>query len=241
MQRLLDTLEAAMTRCPRQDHRTVIVHFGFATDEQIARAARLGAIISTNPYYVTTLAGRYAELGIGPERATNMVPLQRVMANKISVSLHSDMPMSPAKPLLLVLAAVNRVTSEGYVAGPQHKMPVDLAMRGITTEAADSIRLEDRIGSITPGKDANLTVLEHSPWAVEPAEIKIIKIWGTMLEGRVQPVGGGPILRNAVPARPDDSRLAEATLLHVLQFASHDHCLGGGVTQRPQLQGLWQR
>lgn len=72
------------------------------------------------------------------------------------------MPMSPARLLLLVCAAVNRITAEGYVAGPQHRVPVNLAMRGITTEAAYLVRLEDRIASIKPGKDANLTVLAQS-------------------------------------------------------------------------------
>ncbi len=216
MDRLLDTLEAAENRRPRTDHRTVIVHFGFATDVQVDRAARLGAIISTNPYYVTALAGRYAKLGIGPERAANMVPMNRVLANQMSFSLHSDMPMAPAKPLLLVWAAVNRVTTEGQVVGARHKVPVDLAMRGITTEAAYSIRQEDRIGSITPGKDANLTILEDSPWTVAPAKIKDIKIWGTMLEGRVQPVGSAPTVATQQPGGRDDQRLAEATLRHVM-------------------------
>ena len=36
--------------------------------------------------------------------------------------------------------------------------------------------------------DSDLTVLEQSPYAVAPAKIKDIKVWGTMLEGRVQPV-----------------------------------------------------
>lgn len=222
MDRLLDSLEAAIKRRPRQDHRTVIVHFGFAADAQVDRAARLGAIISTNPYYVTALAGRYAKLGIGPERAADMVPLDRVMANNMSFSLHSDMPMSAAKPLLLVWAAVNRMTAEGQMVGTRHKVPVDLAMRGVTTEAAYSIRQENRIGSIMPGKDANLTILEQSPWAVAPEQIKDIKIWGTMLEGRVQPVAAAPVAQTAPSSGPNDPRLAEATLRHAIHV-SHSH------------------
>jgi hypothetical protein len=38
------------------------------------------------------------------------------------------------------------------------------------------------------GKDANLTVLDRSPFAVAPEKLKDITVWGTMLEGRVQPV-----------------------------------------------------
>ncbi|WP_332034863.1 amidohydrolase, partial [Microbulbifer sp.] len=71
---LLGELEKAMARKPRKDHRTVLVHFGFAQPEQVKRWIELGGIVSSNPYYVTALAGRYAKLGIGPERAANMVP-----------------------------------------------------------------------------------------------------------------------------------------------------------------------
>ena len=188
MEVLLGALDKAMQRAPRQDHRTVLVHFGFATPEQVRRWIELGGIVSANPYYVTALAGRYAKLGIGPERAANMVPLGDVVTSAGSLSFHSDMPMAPAKPMQLVWAAVNRVTAEGPVAGPRHKVSLDVALKAITIDAAYSIRMEKKLGSIEVGKDANLTVLERSPHAVAPERLKDIAVWGTMLEGRVQPV-----------------------------------------------------
>jgi hypothetical protein len=42
------------------------------------------------------------------------------------------------------------------------------------------------------GKDANLTVLEKSPYEVEPKAVKDIVVWGTMLEGRLQPAPAAP-------------------------------------------------
>jgi hypothetical protein len=196
---LVALLADAQARQPRTDHRTVWVHFGFATPEQVKRWAELGGIVSSNPYYVTALAGRYSKQGIGPERAANIAPHGDVMANGgMTLSFHSDMPMAPAKPLQLVWAGVNRFTAEGPVAGPRHRVDIDTAMKAITIHAATSIRLENRIGSITPGKDANLTILEASPWETAPEKLKDIKVWGTMLVGRVQPVGA-PSTRAAVP------------------------------------------
>jgi hypothetical protein len=98
------------------------------------------------------------------------------------------MPMAPAKPMQLVWAAVTRATAEGPVAGPQHKVPLDVALKAVTIDAAYSIQLEKRIGSIEVGKDANLSILEQSPYAVAPEKLKDVKVWGTMLEGRVQAV-----------------------------------------------------
>ncbi len=76
----------------------------------------------------------------------------------------------------------------GRVAGPQHKVDVETALKAITINAAYSIRLENEVGSIEPGKFANFTVLEQSPFEVDPIKLKDIKIWGTVLEGRVQPI-----------------------------------------------------
>lgn len=185
---VIGELAKAMKRAPRKDHRTVLVHFGFAQADQVKKWIELGGIVSSNPYYVTALAVPYAKIGLGPDRARNIAPHKFVIDNNGSLSFHSDMPMAPAKPLQLAWAGVNRQTYEGQVAGPEHKVPLDAALKAITIDAAYSIRLEKEIGSIEVGKRANLTVLEKDPYRVEPKYLKDIPIWGTMLEGRVQPV-----------------------------------------------------
>lgn len=233
MEVLLGALEQAMKRGPRQDHRTVLVHFGFATPEQVARWIELGGIVSANPYYVTALAGRYAKLGIGPERAANMVPTGDVLMHEGSLSFHSDMPMAPAKPLQLVWAAVNRSTAEGPVSGPRHKVPLDVALKAVTIDAAYSIRMEKQVGSIEAGKDANLTVLDRSPYAVAPADLKDIGVWGTMLEGRLQPVTASKSAGKSAAASPatardpmmaqDGSTLGRAVAANLATLLSHDH------------------
>jgi hypothetical protein len=121
-----------------------------------------------------------------------MVPLAEAARAGMSISLHSDMPMAPAKPLQLVWSAVNRLTAEGSVNGPDQMIDLDTALRAVTIEAAYSIRQENDIGSITPGKLANFTVLERSPYAVAPTALKDIPVWGTVLEGRVQPAPAAP-------------------------------------------------
>lgn len=189
---VLGSFEKAMARKPRTDHRTVLVHFGFAQPDQVAKWIELGGIVSSNPYYVTALAGRYAKLGIGPERSANMAPNGDVVKNGGSLSFHSDMPMAPAKPMQLVWAGVNRFTAEGPVAGPQQRVSLDVALRAVTIDAAYSIQQETKVGSIEVGKDANLTVLMQSPYEVAPEKLKDVQVWGTMLEGRVQPVAGKP-------------------------------------------------
>jgi len=185
---VLDNIEANARRHPRYDHRTVIVHFAVSQKDQIARIKRLGAIVSGNPYYVAALADKYREAGLGPERADNMVRMGDVERAGISYSLHSDTPMAPGPPLLLMHCAVNRTTMSGRVAGPDQRISRLAALKAVTLDAAYSLRLESEMGSIASGKLANLTILDENPLTVDPAKIKNISVWGTVQEGRVLPV-----------------------------------------------------
>jgi predicted amidohydrolase YtcJ len=185
---VLDNLELNMNRNPRVDHRTVIVHFGFSRPDQVDRLARLGAIVSANPFYPIVLADPYSRVGIGPERSQEMVRLGDVVRAGVSISLHADMPMAPGQPLLLMSSAVNRITVGGNIAGPRQRISPLRALRAITIDAAYSLRLENEVGSIEPGKLANMTVLAKNPLRVDPQSIDSIQIWGTIHEGRVRPV-----------------------------------------------------
>lgn len=188
LEMVLDALERRVSENPRPDHRTVIVHFANSSEEQVARIKRLGAIVSANPYYTTAFADKYGQVGLGPQRADAMVRAKSVVDHDISLSYHSDLPMAPSAPLYLAWCGVNRMTPSGRVAGPEQRISVDRALRAITIDAAYSWGKEDQIGSIAPGKIANLTVLEQDPYAVEPADLKTIPVWGTVFEGRVFPV-----------------------------------------------------
>ncbi|MBS0266083.1 MAG: amidohydrolase [Planctomycetes bacterium] len=205
---VLGELQKAMQRAPRNDHRTTIVHFGFAQPQQTQAWIELGGIVSSNPYYVTALAGPYEKIGLGPDRARNIAPHKYVLDHGGSLSFHSDMPMAPAKPLQLLWSGVNRLTLEGPVAGPEHRVPLDVALRAITINAAYSIRQEKEIGSIEVGKRANLTVLEKDPYEVPPRDLRDVAIWGTMLEGRMQPV---PNRKTAATTRiPAESEVTQS-------------------------------
>lgn len=194
---VLDALDRNMRRQPRPDHRATIVHFGYARQDQVNRLADLGAIVSANPYYLTALSDKYGEIGMGKARADALVPIGDVAARAVPVSFHSDMPMAPAQPLFLVWAAVNCTTVSGRVAGPEQRLTVDQALRAVTIDAAQPLRLETEIGSITPGKYANFSILEADPYEVAPDALKDIAVWGTVFEGTVYPVQAAAPIKKA--------------------------------------------
>lgn len=193
---VLDQLESNLRRNPRSDHRTVIVHFAVSRPEQVARIKRLGAIVSGNPYYPVALADNYRRNGLDPERADAMVRMGDVERAGISYSYHSDMPMAPGQPLFLIWAGVNRITNDGNVRAPEQRVSRLGALRAVTLDAAYSMRLENQVGSIVPGKLANFTILADNPLTIDAVRIKDIPVWGTVQEGRVLPVrrsaGVGP-------------------------------------------------
>jgi predicted amidohydrolase YtcJ len=188
LDRLLDTLEENLRRNPRYDHRTTVVHFAVSAEDQVDRIKRLGCIISANPYYVRALADNYSRVGLGPERADQMVRMGDVERAAISYSFHSDMPMAPADPLFLMWCGVNRVTTSGRIAGKSQRISREGALRAVTLDAAYSLKMETEIGSITTGKLANFTILADNPVTCDPLKIKDIAVWGTVHEGRILPV-----------------------------------------------------
>jgi hypothetical protein len=213
----------------------VLVHFAVSAPDQVERLRKLGCIVSANPYYVTALADKYSEKGLGPKRADAMVRLGDVERAGVSYSFHSDMPMAPADPLFLMWCAVNRKTTSGRVAGPNQRVSREGALRAVTLDAAYSLRLENEVGSIEAGKRANFTILEDNPLTCPADKIREIGIWGTVMEGRVLPLGNSASVKlsQRKPNRPaGNSSLMTSAASHALKVA-HAHSLPGETPSVP--------
>ena len=185
---MLATLEKNLANNPRADHRTTVVHFGYSAKDQLKKMKELGVIVSANPYYVTALSDLYSRKGVGYERSQEMVRLGDALKAGIKIALHSDMPMAPASPLMLMHAAVNRDNFAGKIAGPNQRISTIEALKAVTINAAYVMRLEKMYGSIEVGKFANFTILDRNPLTIKSNEIKNIKILGTILKGDLLPL-----------------------------------------------------
>ena len=185
---VLNTLDDNLKRSPREDHRTVIVHFAVSQQDQVKRIKELGAIVSANPYYPVALSDNYRVNGLGPDRADNMVRIADIEKEGVPFSYHSDMPMAPGQPLFLMWSGVNRMTNDGNVRSPEQRVSRLGALQAVTLGAAYSLQLENEVGSILPGKLANFTVLSDNPVTCDAIDIKDINVWGTVLEGRIQQI-----------------------------------------------------
>lgn len=185
IQLCLDIVKKLQKENPRKDHHLTLHHLGYFTASQADEMKELGIEGSVNPYYLWALSDKYAEYGLGPERAYNLVPMKLLADRGIPFSLHSDFGMAPMEPLTLAWTAINRVTSEGTKVSQDQRVDAFTAFKGITITAAHTLELDNKIGSIKAGKDANFTILEENPFKVNPMHIKDIFVTGSVYHGRV--------------------------------------------------------
>ncbi len=184
-QATIDALAALQAEHPRFDHRFTIEHYGISTPAQARQLKALGGIVSTNPYYL--YARSDLNVGqIGTDRASLASRIGTLMGEDIVVSLHADTPVAPPRPLEEVWIAVNRMGAlSGAVRAPYERVSVDQALRMITVDAAYTLGVDDKIGSIEAGKLADFTVLDADPRDVDPMAIRDIPVIATILGGRV--------------------------------------------------------
>ncbi|MAG31246.1 MAG: hydrolase [Deltaproteobacteria bacterium] len=181
---VLDVLEELERETPRPDHRFTLEHFGYSTEAQNRRVAKLGALVSAQPNYLYMLGRKYAEHGLGHDRASQISRLGSLEAKGTTIALHSDSTMAPIDPLFLAWIAATRHSMEGGVLAPGERLSLDKALRAITIDAAYVLGLESEIGSIAAGKRADFAVLEQDPYEVGAEGLRDIPIWGVVFEGR---------------------------------------------------------
>jgi predicted amidohydrolase YtcJ len=81
--------------------------------------------------------------------------------------------------------ATTGVNSFGAQVNPDQHLTREDALRLFTREKGWFLRMEDRIGSIEPGKLADLAVLDRDYFSVPDVEIKKIRSVMTVVDGKI--------------------------------------------------------
>ena len=168
---------------PVPDHRSVAIHAQLARPDQLDQMKALGIIPS---FFVAHAFfwGDWHRKSFGDARALRISPLHSAEDRGLRFTIHNDAPVVPPDILRLLEIAVLRETRSGFVLGADERIGVEQAIRAVTLDAAYGYFEEDRKGSITPGKRADLVVLGADPRDVPPEAIGEIEIVETIARGR---------------------------------------------------------
>ena len=182
----LDCLEELQKRKPRFDHRFTIEHYAMSNPEQAYRLAALGGAASVNIYFTHYRALLHSNYAYGPDRAEATARTGSLARAGARFCLHADfnMVVVPMKPLEGAWIAVNRLAEDDKtVVAPGERISVEQALRGITIDGAWMIDREKDLGSLEPGKLADMAILAEDPLEVDPMKLRDIEVLGTISGG----------------------------------------------------------
>jgi len=177
LEQVIACLEAILpqTRETRLRHR--IEHDEMLTRDQIKRVSRLKVIASMQPNFTGQWGspGEMYEERFGRERIESMNPLRWIVDSGVTLAFGSD--CMPFGPLYGIHWAVNAPFDS-------QRLSMAEALRAYTMAGAFAGHTEHEVGSIEPGKLADLILLDENPF-LEPAAIKDMKVQLTIFDGRV--------------------------------------------------------
>jgi predicted amidohydrolase YtcJ len=189
---VLDAIEAAQKAMPSDDRRHTVIHGYFVTPETAARAARLHALVDTQPawYYKDVEA---LSIGLGRERLSHFIGLHTLRQAGVEVTINTDHmfgldkndALNPFNPFITMYAATTRRTEGGQVVGPNEAVSRQEALRMMTSAAARFSFDEKNRGSIEVGKLGDFVVLDSPFLTVSPERFRSIQADLTVISGKV--------------------------------------------------------
>ena len=163
-----------------------IEHFQIVHPSDFERLAALEVVASMQPIHATAdmeMVDRY-----WGGRAENSYAWRRVLQAGGMLALGSDAPVDPIEPLTGIHAAVTRQRTDGSPGPqgwyPEQRLSVAEAIHGYTMGPALASGRETLLGSITPGKLADLTIFEQDIYETPAAEIVEVHVAGTIVGGQ---------------------------------------------------------
>jgi predicted amidohydrolase YtcJ len=163
-----------------------IEHAQMIRFEDIQRLAELKVAACVQPHNMILDINMIDE-SVGPLGRYTYAYKEMIDAG-IPVLLSSDAPVCDPSPLVGIHAAVTRQRRDGTPAGgwyPEQRISVADAVRGYTTVPAAFYGQTQNMGTLTPGKWADLIVLDRDIFEVDPMEIADARVELTVFDGRI--------------------------------------------------------
>ncbi|GAA1852252.1 amidohydrolase [Microbacterium koreense] len=179
--------------------RVTLAHCELVDPSDMPRPADLGVMVNWTPHWSGGYFGEGARDHLGDERWNRMYDFTDIADAGATLTFGSDVVTASeenrADPFLGMQAALTRVDPE-FPLDParfpasvrpreEARIALERLIQGYTIDAARQLRLEDRIGSIAPGKLADFVVLSEDLFDVPPDAVGSIDPLAVFIEGEI--------------------------------------------------------
>jgi predicted amidohydrolase YtcJ len=187
----LDCYENAIKLHGKNATRHAIEHCEMVSEEDIPRFGALGVVPSVQPEHVA-LTQIFSEnpypIVLGKERADKTWPYKRLLKSAGVLAIGSDCPVVDNNPFLEIYRAVTRLHNDGEPAGgwnPTEKLTLAEILKCYTWGSAYGVSRETELGTLTPGKFADIVVLDRNLFTADESVLIDGKVDLTIMGGRV--------------------------------------------------------
>jgi len=183
----------ALKQNPQQGLRHSIIHANIPTDKAMDTMAALqreydAAYPEPSPTFTWWIGDTYAG-NFGEERSHRLNPFRSFRDKGIQWAGGSDFFVTPFPARYGIWSAITREPLLGVYGknafGTDQAVDAGIALRAFTISAAHQMFLEDKIGSIEPGKYADIAIWDTDFYTAEPAAIKDAQCQMTLFNGEV--------------------------------------------------------
>lgn len=167
------------------DVRWRIEHSQHLSLDDIPRFAELGVIAAMQGIHCTSDAP-WVYKRLGARRAEEGAYVwQKLWQSGVVVTNGTDVPVENIDPIASYYATVSRKLSDGAVFFSDQRLTREQALQSYTLNNAVAAFQEDRLGSLTVGKLADITVLSKDILTIDEEEIPETEVLYTIVGGKV--------------------------------------------------------
>jgi predicted amidohydrolase YtcJ len=187
---VVDTYSDLLKATPTKHLRHGIIHCNIPTDHAIDAMARLqqdydAGYPETQAPFMWWIGDIYAA-SFGAKREQRLMPYKTYTKRGIIWSGGSDYFVTPFPARYGLWSSIARRTPSGQQPfGTAESVDIHTALKSYTIWAAHQLFLEDRIGSLEPGKEADIAVWDRDLYSVPTDAIKDMHCELTLLRGKV--------------------------------------------------------
>ena len=165
-----------------------IAHTQCVLEEDIPKFAEYDVIANTTGVWHYGDPAAYDLIG---KRADRMFPMYSIIKCGAKMSLGSDFPGDEYGPQ--PLNSIETATTRQMLGDPDspilqpesERLPMDELIKGFTETAVYQVRMDDKLGTIEPGKYADFIILDQNLYEVDPYELRNVKVCMTVMNGEV--------------------------------------------------------